>query len=161
MSEYLYTYVPKDNTVDRDGLLSTRLAKHGWEKYMGRTNRRTRNAVLHAIDNWKPGFKRSYAISGLTEPIPADAHKDFRGFADSQRLYRFDAAKLLAAGLLTKIEYAPPRTFRLDEVDRIDSQEIDWKKRPRGLLFKDIPHYLVEAANGSIPPEYVEEVDGK
>ena len=160
MPDYLYTYVPKDNTVEKDGLLSTRLAPHGWEKYMGRTNRKTRNAVLNAIDNWKPGFKRSYAISGLTEPIPEDAHKDFRGFADRQRLYRFDAAKLLAAGMLTRIEYAPPRTFRLDEVDHIEPQNINWKKKPKDLLFKDIPHYIVETSEGRIPPEYVEEING-
>ena len=159
--EYLYHYAPLVNTIDKDGIQSTALAEHGWEKYKDLTRKPSREAVLDAIDNLKPGFRRSYAISGLTEPIPDDAAEDFVRWRARQRLYRFDASKLLAAGLLNRIEYAPPRTFRLDTVDHIEPQNIDWKTTPDGPLFKDIPHYLVETRDGKIPPKYVKEVQTK
>ena len=46
----LYTYVPKENTVERDGLLSTRLAEEVYRNYMDRFGTNEREDILRALD---------------------------------------------------------------------------------------------------------------
>lgn len=159
MPDDLYTYVPKDNTVDTEGLLSTRLAPHGWEKYIQRTGKTTREEVLDALDAWNPDFRRSLGISAFREPIPDIADERMLEFAKGKRLYKFDAAKLLAAGILTQMHAINPGRRGTHQVSRVDYKPIKWeKKKPRRFLFSDVPHYIVETSEGRIPPEYVEEV---
>ena len=156
MPKYLYHYAPPNNTIERDGLLSTALAKHGWEKYDDKPGKQGKHHILNEIDKWNPGFRRSYAVSVLTEPIPDNAHSDFLKWKARQRLYRMPAAKLLASGIISRIEYSPMHTYSLEEVQDIADHDIDWSRKPEGRLFRDIPHYMLETADGHIPPEYLE-----
>lgn len=158
----LYTYVPKDKTVDKDGLLSTALASRGWEKYQERTGANSRQEVLDALDAWNPDFRRSYAISALREPIGGNAHPDMKAFVRAKHLYSFDPAELLAAGILVQMHAINPGRRGTHQVSRVSYQNIDWaKKRPGRFLFSTVPHYIVETRDGRIPPEYVRDEEAQ
>jgi len=160
MHDYLYTYLPKRNTAAIDGILATGLTERGYEKYRERTGKRTKEDVLAELDSWKPGFRRSLAISALTNPITDDAPAEFIAFRDAKKLYRIDAAKLLAAGLITRIESANTGNRRgTHTVKRWMNRDIDWsKKQPGAFLFSNVPHYLLEMKRGRIPAEYIDEM---
>ena len=151
----LYTYVPKENTVERDGLLSTRLTAEGYRKYMDRFGTKEREDTLRALDRSIPGFQRSKSISFLPSPIPDDADPKLVDFARRNRLYRVDAAQLLAAGMVRKAVVAD-KTFKYPEADLSKPMRIDWKKKKAGrYLFSNVPHLFLETAGGRIPPEFV------
>lgn len=67
MPEYLYTYLPKDNTAETDGIYSTKSSKDGYRKYINRAKtdgyRGSRSSVLSWLDATIPDFRRSYAVS--------------------------------------------------------------------------------------------------
>ena len=158
-SQYLYTYVPKENTVATKGILSTRLSPSGWEKYRERTGKDTKDEVLSVLDSWDPGFKRSNAVSVLSEPIPDQADERMRDFRDSKQGFKIDATRLLAAGLIKNIRSINTGRRGTHPVTRINHRAINWEsKRPGKFLFSNVPHYLVETRDGYIPPEYVEEI---
>ena len=153
----LYTYLPKDNTADTEGLLSTRLAPSGWEKYKGRTGKDTKDEVLETLDSWEPGFARSNAISMFSEPIPEYADKRMVEFAKAKHLYSVELGRLIAKGIVRNIRASNTGNRRgTHSVKHPMTGSIDWKsKKPGKFLFSDVPHYLVETADGRIPPEYV------
>lgn len=152
----LYTYLPKDNTEAVDGILSTALAEHGWEKYRGRTGKNSKAEVLAALDAWDPSFRRSYGVSAFMSPIPDDAHPDFRAFADAKDQYSFDAAQLLASGIITQMRGINVGRRGTHKISRLPYKGPDWgSKKPGKFLFSNVPHYIVETRDGRIPPEYV------
>ena len=149
----LYTYLPKENTVDTDGILATALTDDGWKKYQGRTKMKNKDAVLRILDAIEPGWKRSMAISALEQPIPEDAAEDLVQFAKGNRLYSFDLNDLINAGLVKHIREVNKK--HTQEVPGITKHNIDWKRKPGKLLFTGIPHYMIETKDGKIPPELV------
>lgn len=158
----LYTYLPKDNTEATDGILSTALSEQGWEKYRGRTGKDSKEEVLAALDSWDPTFRRSYGISAFRSPIPDYADADFRAFADAKDLYSFDAAQLLAAGILRQMHGINTGRRGTHKIKRLPYKGPDWgSKKPGRFLFSNVPHYIVETRDGRIPPEYVTKEDDK
>lgn len=153
----LYTYLPKDNTALTEGLLSTALTDNGFEKYRGRTGKYKKEDVLKVLDSWEPEWTRSKAISMFSEPIPEYADKRMVEFANSKHLYSVELGRLIANGIVRKIRAA--NTGNRGGTHRVKhpmTRSIDWKsKKPGKFLFSYVPHYLVETADGRIPPEYV------
>ena len=155
-SSRLYTYLPKDNTVDTDGILATALTDDGWKKYQGRTKMKNKDAVLRILDALEPDWKRSMAISALEQPIPEDAAEDLAQFAKDNRLYSFDLNDLIKAGIVKHIREVNKK--HTQEVPGVTKHDIDWKRKPGKLLFTGIPHYMIETEDGKIPYEFVKEV---
>lgn len=155
---HLYTYLPKDNTADTEGLLSTRLAPAGWEKYKERSGKHTKAEVLAWLDLLDPGFKRSNAISVLTEPIPDNAHPKIRAYADAHTLYAMPEYKELVKLELVKAIVRANRGRRgTTRISAPRYNKIDWENiEPGKFLMSNVPHYLIETIKGKIPPEYVE-----
>ena len=155
----LYTYLPKNNTALSDGVLSTALTDDGYKKYIERTGKTTKQEVLDVLDSWKPGFKRSQAISVLSEPIPEYADPEMVAFAKAKQLVKLPSAKaLLLAKVIKRIEATNTGNRRgTHTVKDVSHKPIDWsKKKPGKFLFSNVPHYLLETTNGRIPPEYIE-----
>ena len=155
---HLYTYLPKDNTAETEGILSTRLAPAGWEKYIDRSGKHTREEVMEWLDQLDPGFKRSNAISVFTEPIPANAHPKIKAFADRKTLYAIPEYKELAKKALVKavvrIQVGRRGTTRISAPNY---QKMDWENiKPGKFLLSNARHYLIETTDGRIPAEYVE-----
>lgn len=155
----LYTYLPKDNTSHIDGVLSTRLAPAGWEKYKNRSGKLTKEEVLEWLDSLDPGFKRSNAISVLTEPIPDNAHPDILAYRDSHVLRILpNYQKLKRNGLVSAIRRINRGRKGTSETSRPNYRKIDWDKiKPGKFLMSNVPHYLIETTEGKIPPAYVKE----
>ena len=152
----LYTYLPIVNTAMKDGILSTVKTEKGFEKYRGRTGKFTKEDVLRILDSWEPEWTRSKAVNAISEPIPNDAAEDLKEFAKNHHLYSFDLKDLIKAKLVAHLRRAPGgRGTR--EVDHVSyDDKIDWKRAPTDrLLFKGIPHYMVELKDGVIPAKYV------
>ena len=152
----LYTYLPEDNTVLTDGLLSTALAPSGFEKYRGRTGKHSKADVLRVLDSWEPEWTRSKALSALTEPIPPDAGSDFAEFARGHRLYSFDLKDLVRAKLLAHLRRAR-KGGGTDPVDTVRKERPNWHRKRKHFLFQGVPHYFVETTGGRVPPEFVRE----
>jgi len=156
----LYTYLPKDNDADTVGIRSTAFSKDGWKKYIERSGKKTREEVLEWLDQLDPTFKRSYAVSVLSEPIPEDAFEDFVAFAKAKARYKLKSLKELRdTGVITQIRAINTRGRGTHTVKEPMRGKIAWdKKRPGRFLFSHVPHYLIETTNGFIPPEYIEHV---
>ena len=155
----LYTYLPKENTSHIDGVLSTRLAPNGWEKYKKRSGKETKEEVLEWLDHLDPEFKRSNAISVLTEPIPDNAHPDIVAFRDAHVLRLLPTyQKLKKKGLVNAIRRINRGRTGTSETSRPNHRKIDWENiKPGKFLMSNVPHYLIETTEGSIPAEYVKE----
>ena len=154
----LYTYLPVDNNADVKGILSTRLSKSGWEKYKQRSGKKTKKAVLEWLDSLDPTFRRSNAISVLTEPIPDDAHPEIRAFRDAHVLKVLPAyKKLLELGLVKGIVRANTGNRRgTTRVTRPTSRKIKWQDIEPGVFtFSNVPHYLIETTDGRIPADVI------
>ena len=154
-AERLYTYVPRDNTVHADGILSAALTGDGYEKYRGRMKRKTKEAVLRALDAMEPGWRRSRSVSALESPIPDDAADDLREFARNSHLYSFDTKDLIKAKILEHLRETNVGRKGTHEAKSVLRHDIDWKRKPGKLLFSGIPHYMVETKDGRIPAELV------
>lgn len=154
----LYTYLPKDNTADVDGILSTLLSPDGWEKYKERTGKTTKEEVLKELDSLDPGFTRSKAISMFSEPIPDNADEEMVAFARKNRLYSILLKELKDNGTIVQIRASNRNKKGTHAVKTPGTRPIDWgKKKPGRFLFSDVPHYLVETRDGKIPPEFIRE----
>lgn len=157
----LYTFLPKENTAEKDGILSTKLAPNGWERYKGWAKGDTKEEVLAAMDAALPG--RSSAISVFTSN-PADYKGELpanikRLIADRQ-LYSMPSYKeLKAAGLVTnlyKVIRNKQRTKR--EVQDATYNNIDWADTVPLEGRNDwsrLPHYLMVTKDGKIPAEMI------
>lgn len=153
-STRLYTYLPKENTVDTAGILATALTEDGWKKYQGRTKMKNKDAVLRILDAMEPDWKRSMSISALEQPIPEDAAEDLVQFAKDSRLYSFDLNDLIKARLVKHIRETNDKKGT-HEVYGVKKHDIDWNRKPGKLLFSGIPHYMIETEGGKIPYEFV------
>lgn len=158
--KHLYTYLPVDNTADTEGILSTRLAPKGWEKYIERSGKHTKEEVLEWLDQLSPGFKRSNAISVFTEPIPDNAHPDMVAFRDAKALYAIPEYKeLVRLGVANAIRRIRTGNRRgTDPTSRPNYKSMDWEHiKPGKFLFSNARHYLVELNNGKVPAKYVKD----
>jgi hypothetical protein len=158
--QHLYTYLPKKNTASVDGILSTRLAPAGWEKYKQRSGLEDKEAILAWLNELDPSFKRSDAISVLTEPISSDAHPDIKAFHDSHELYKLPSYKeLLKLHIARKIRRINRGRRGTTAITYPQYKSIDWGSiQPGTFLMSNVPHYLVELENGKVPPEYITKV---
>lgn len=174
MPKYLYHYAPPNNTIERDGLLSTALQHgvdpydkegSGWRKYKSIAKESgypaTRDGVLRWLDASLPGFKRSNGISVLTEQIPDNANSALVDMRNHSVLVRIQpAAKLLAAGVVTGIWKNGPKgheTGRL--VKDTSDRPVDWGSGDDKYRFRHPRHYILQTADGHIPPEYIEVIN--
>lgn len=163
MPKYLYTYLPKNNTAEVDGIQSTAFSPEGYRKYINRAKQKgygkSRADVLSWLDNSIPGFRRSYAVSFLTEPIPKTAPTHLKQFADTHTLFRVDPALLLASGVVARIAHPNKGTTGGAVVDKIQYLPVDWhvKQKQQGL-FSQVPHYFLETTKGTIPSRFIEKV---
>ena len=155
-AERLYTYLPNDNTALKDGILSTVLTEHGFEKYRGRTGKFKKEDVLRVLDSWEPEWTRSKAISALTQPIPEDADEDFLEFSRDKKLYSFDVKELAKAKILAHIRRSR-KGGGTDPVESIQKERPNWHRKKKHLLFQGVPHYFIETKDGRVPPEFVRE----
>lgn len=156
----LYTYLPPENTVDTDGILSTALAPNGWEKYkerLGLPDTATKADVLKGLEEWEKG--RSRAISVLTEPIGDDAPKVVRRFAENHKLYSIPSyEELVRMRLANRLYRVIKHRKGTVPADHTTARKIDWSDtapRPGGLGLSGVPHYLLVTTNGKIPAELV------
>ena len=156
----LYTYLPEENTADVDGILSTALAPHGWEKYRERlelAEDADRAAVLAGLENWEEG--RSRAISVMSEPIPEYAPEVVRDFARSHVLYSMPSyEELLKRRLVERLYRAIRHRKGTKLVDDVNYRKIHWEDtapKPGGLGLSGVPHYLMVTTKGKIPARLV------
>ena len=157
--KHLYTYLPRENTASTEGILSTRLAPKGWEKYIERSGKHTKEEVLAWLDSLVPGFKRSNAISVFTEPIPDNAHPDMVAFRDAKALYAIPEYKeLIRLGVAKALRRIRTGNRRgTDSTSYPKYRKIDWEHiEPGKFLFSNVPHYLLELDKGRVPAKYVE-----
>ena len=155
-ADALYTYVPKNNTLDTDGLYGPwgDSEENLVKRYGRRAQSDTKQGVLDWLESIDPG--RSHSLSVLTEPIPATADQRFLDFANKNQLVKLPSIKvLLAAGLIHPEFYKSNGGKKLYKRKRVSYKPIDWNQNEDGLLFKHIPHYMLIADN-PIPPEYLE-----
>lgn len=173
--KYLYTYLPRPNTVPEEGILATALVdpeKHGtsgWTKYLKRVAKypeytQDREGVLRWLDDSVPGIRRSMSVSVLSEPVGRKASGNLKRFARSHDLYRLEPAlKLLAAGVIDRIYLAHndgvgggqpvPDTRKAGLVDWSRTSDSD------SYLFSKVPHYFLETVDGHIPTEYARKMN--
>ena len=155
-TDALYTYVPKENTLDIEGLYGPwgDSEENLVRRYGPRANATTKQQVLDWLEKIDPG--RSRSLSVLTEPIPDTASDRLKAFADSHQLVKLPSVQILiAAGLVEPEFYKNTGGKKMYKRERISYKPIDWNQPNSGLLFKKIPHYLL-IANKAIPPEYLE-----
>lgn len=164
MPKYLYTYLPKNNTAEVDGIQSTAFSPEGYRKYINRAKQKgygkPRADVLSWLDNSIPNFRRSYAVSFLTEPIPKTAPTHLKQFADTHTLFRVDPALLLASGVVARIAHPNKGTTGGAVVDKIQYLPVDWhvKQKKQQRVFSQVPHYFLETTKGIIPSRFIEKV---
>ena len=155
--KHLYTYLPKDNTAATEGVLSTALAPAGWEKYIARSGKTTKEDVLQWLDNLDPGFIRSQAISVFTSPISDEAHPDIKAFRDSKELVvlpQYNDLKRL--GIVDAIVRANRGRRGTTRVKYPQYRDIDWASiKPGRFLLSNAPHYLITTTEGRIPPDMI------
>ena len=154
----LYTYVPKDNTLDTEGLYGPwgDSEENLIKRYGARANATTKQEVLDWLEKIDPG--RSHSISVLTEPIPPTADQRFLDFANKNQLVQLPSVQiLLAAGLIEPEFYKSNGGKKLYKRKRVSYKPINWNPQEKGLLFKHIPHYML-IAHDNIPPEYITKV---
>lgn len=155
-ADALYTYVPKTNTLDTDGLYGPwgDSEENLVKRYGRRAQLDTKQGVLDWLESIDPG--RSHSLSVLTEPIPSTADQRFLDFANKNQLVKLPSVKvLLAAGLIHPEFYKSNGGKKLYKRKRVSYKPINWNQNEAGLLFKHIPHYMLIADN-PIPPEYLE-----
>lgn len=146
--------------MDTDGLLSTADSKNGWVKYKQRSGKNTKAEVLRWLDSLDPNFKRSKAVTTLSEPIPDNAHPDMVAFRDAKQLYRLpDYHKLKKLELVDDLRSINVGSHGTHVVGDTSHNPILWhRKRPGRFLFSNVPHYLISTKTGRIPAEYVDKM---
>lgn len=149
----LYTYLPKQNTADIQGILSTQRAPHGWQKYMARSGQSTKQGVIKYLASLAPD--RPKAISAFRTPIPVDVKQQaLKQFIANKQLYSIDYNKLKALQLITSITTVAGK--QPHQVKQPMKRTYDWNKFKRGkFLFSNVPHYLIATKEGVIPPSVI------
>ena len=158
---YLYTYVPKRNTLDVDGLYgpSGDTYKHLLKRYGMRANVRSKKGILEWLERADPG--RSRSISVLTEPIPENVNKCFEDFRKKRMLVRLPSAKALVdAGVIEPVMLRNrPWEIEMEKHRDIVPDKIDWSQvNEKQVRFKGIPHWFLITKDGHIPPKYLEKM---
>ena len=149
----LHIYVEMPNTLLKDGVLSPMLApEENLQHYADRAGSTKKEDILAYLESTFKG--RSRSISVLTEPIPDNANKKLLEFRNScQHVVLPPVEKLINAGIVEEIR-SGNRPYNV--VDKMDySERIDWNRSLSGLLFKNIPHYMIVLTSGKIPPSFL------
>lgn len=159
----LYHYVPKKNTVLKDGLLSISQGVGNLKVYAERAHSNKKTEILSWLESTFQG--RSRSISGLTEPIRWQKNDPvLKQIVDKSILFSFDLSKLIQDGLVESIwlklgskAHGKHEKFVKISPDEIDLSPLPWKKvdASKGLIFGCIWHYLIVLKDGKIPPEYL------
>lgn len=161
----LYTYVSKENTVKKDGLLSPLKCSGALEKYYKRAGTNKEEDVLFWLE--KSFCGRSRSISCLTEPVHWKGNDSMlREFVESRTLFSYDLDDLLKDGLIEKIfcktgsaaNGFDEKFYEVSESD-MDFSSLAWDKccKEKGLFFAVIRHYMLVLKDGFIPPKYLKE----
>jgi hypothetical protein len=122
------------------------------QHYADRAGSTKKEDILAYLESTFKG--RSRSISVLTEPIPDNANKKLLEFRNScQHVVLPPVEKLINAGIVEEIR-SGKRPYNV--VDKMDySERIDWNRSISGLLFKNIPHYMIVLTSGKIPPSFL------
>lgn len=159
----LYTYVPLDNTVLTEGLLSPAKCHNELRHYQHRAGCEDKAGVLAWLDKTFEG--RSRSISCLTEPIQWRGNDEMlKAIVERTVLFSYDLDKLLKDGIVEAIYCkdgsdagGANENFAKISDDEIDFSALPWHKcsREKGLLYAVIRHYLLVLKEGYIPPVYL------
>ena len=154
MKHNLYTYVPKKNTLETEGLYgpSGDSEENLARRYGVRAGSTDKMDILNWLESTAPG--RSHAISVLTEPIPDDTSDNIRAFRDSSVQVTLPPYReLLAAGVIEPPLYRSNTDGPgLQVRQRMSYKPIKWNVKNHRLAFKGIPHYFLVTKDGRIPP---------
>lgn len=151
-SDFVYTYLPKQNTAETQGILGTELSPNGWQKYKKRSGLNTKQEVIEYLNSLQPN--RSKAFSAFSQPISQEALQDYKQFARQKQLYKVKLAQLIRDARVLSI-YKTGQDKQTTKVQQISGQSLNWKT-PRGqYLFSKIPHYIIAVKDGVVPPKYI------
>lgn len=159
----LYTYVPQENTVLAEGLLSPAKCHNELKHYQRRAGCTEKAAVLEWLEKSFNG--RSRSVSCLTEPIQWQGNDEMlKILVENNVLFSYYLDKLLQDGIVEVIYCKDGsdadggnENFYRVEVEKVDFSPLPWHKcsREKGLLYAVIRHYLLVLKEGYIPPEYL------
>lgn len=160
----LYHYVPKENTVLQDGLLTN--AKNSRDltrAYAHRCGSENREDILRWLDSTFAG--RSRSISCLTEPIQWQGNDPIlKKLVDNSVLFSFNLDELIKDGLVESIwckngsspDGCNEVLFQV-QPEEIQVTPLSWGKvdASKSLLYAVVRHYMVVLKDGVIPPQYL------
>lgn len=159
----LYTYVPLQNTVMTDGLLSPACCPSDLRHYQRRAGSTVKADILSWLDNTFPG--RSRSVSCLTEPISWQGNDEMlKTIVENNALFSYDLDELVKDGIVESIYCkdgseagGDNETFYQIKAEEIDFSPLPWHKcsREKGLLYAVIRHYLLVLKDGYLPPRYL------
>ncbi len=151
----LFTYVPMDNTLEKDGLLSTMYASDKQiQKYAERAGSDKRKDIIDWLEKSFPG--RSRGISCFTEEIARNAPLVMQRFGTTHVLCKIDSYEsLLERGLAEACYKTRTGTKRgCDKVEAPDYTSINWNVKTEPFLFSNIAHYIIVLTKGKLSAKY-------
>lgn len=175
----LYHYIPKNNTVMTEGLLSFAKSETiNLKSYVWRAeNLKTKEDVVAWMEKCFKG--RSRGIRCFTEPIKWYEHSVdlLKNFAENNVLISIDVDRLNADNLIEAIYVSlplgeqhpeclehPEIMSQCDEfydkvasIDDIDFSPLNWEicNDKIGRRFAFVRYYLLVLKNGIVPPQYI------
>ena len=158
----LYHYVPKENTVLKEGLKSFSKHPYNLRAYAKPAGSENTDKIISWLDSTFPG--RSRSISCLTEPIkPGSKEVTLKYMQKNSVLVSFELDELINNGLVESIWCRDgeneDKTNRFYKVvpNEIDVSPLAWDDvdSRNGKLFNVIKHYMIVLKDGVIPPEYL------
>lgn len=175
----LYHYIPKDNTIITDGLLSFAKSKNvNLKSYLWRApDLKNQKDVINWMESCFVG--RSRGIRFFTEPIKWYPHsiKVLKDFVENNILVSVDIERLDADNFVEAVYVSPPigeqfpecienpeSMYKCDEIyERLSSvQDIDYSPLnwnicddKLGRRFAYIRYYFIVFKDGIIPPQYI------
>ena len=156
----LYTYVPKENTVETDGVYGPYRDTEAnlVSRYGQRANATTKEGVLAWLEKSFPG--RSKCISVLTEPIPDSAAPEVRKFRDESMLVVLPSyEELKRLGIAVAVYQPHLHSQGVDKVQVVDYSPVQWPKQDGYFTFSGIRYYFVVTKDGYVPPQYCKRID--
>ena len=175
----LYHYIPKDNTIMDDGLLSFSKSENvNLKSYLWRAEGlENKEDVIAWMEQCFVG--RSRGIRFFTEPIKWYKHsvEVLKKFTENYMLISVDVDKLYTDNLIENVYVSPPVGeqypeciehpelvykkdefyIKLNSIKDIDTSPVDWSicSDTMGRRFAYVRYYLLIMKDGLIPPEYI------
>ena len=156
----LFIYIPRPNTVSKDGILSpSKAPDNRIQHYLPRTKEFlgienvSRKDVMKYLETWFEG--RSKAISVLTETIPDNGTTKQKAFRNKSDLFILPPYKELKRLGFAEACYLSVDGGKDIKVSDVDYSPIDWKNtKNQEYTFKGVRHYFIVLKNGKIPTNY-------